>query len=95
MSFSSHSQNREQRGMRIRSKVGPGVNFTNILREAFGLIFLRQKSTNLKCKSKKAARKTSERKNCKQNDCKIDCYMKKAVFIATKARKMLVKLTFI
>jgi hypothetical protein len=29
-----------------------GVNFTNILRAAFAPIFLRQKSTNLKCKNK-------------------------------------------
>ncbi len=34
-----------------------GVNFTNILRAAFAPIFLRQKTTNLKCKSKKAAHK--------------------------------------
>jgi hypothetical protein len=33
-----------------------GVNLTNILRAAFVPIFLRQKSTNSKCKYKKAAR---------------------------------------
>jgi hypothetical protein len=34
-----------------------GVNLTNILRAAFAPIFLRQKTTTLKCKNKKAARK--------------------------------------
>ncbi len=49
-----------------------GVNFTNILRAAFAQIFLCQKSTNLKCKYKKAAVKTFARKSCAQNVGKID-----------------------
>jgi hypothetical protein len=40
----------------------PGVNFTNILRVSFPLIFLRQNSTSLKCKYKKVVRKTFAQK---------------------------------
>jgi hypothetical protein len=35
-----------------------GVNYTNILRGAFAPIFLRQKSTSLRCKNKKSANET-------------------------------------
>ncbi len=56
---------RERRRKRKRERmrdVGEGVrdevNFTNIIRAAFAPIFFRQKSTNLKCKYKKAAGKT-------------------------------------
>ena len=38
------------------------VNFTNILQAAFEPISLRQKSTYLKCKYRKAAQKTFVRK---------------------------------
>ena len=41
-----------------------GVNFTTILRAAFVPIYLRQKSTNLKCKYRKAAQKTFVQKSC-------------------------------
>jgi hypothetical protein len=41
----------------------PGDNFTNILRAAFAPIFLRQKSTNLKLKQKKVARKSFVQKS--------------------------------
>ncbi len=40
-----------------------GFNFTNILREGIVLIFLRQKSTYLKCKNKEAVHETFARKN--------------------------------
>jgi hypothetical protein len=39
------------------------VNFTNFLRAAFALIFLRQKSANLKSKFKKAAPKSFPQKS--------------------------------
>ncbi len=53
------------------------VNFTNILRAAFALIFLRQKSTNLLprfTKYKKASRKTFLRKTRAYNIGKIDTW---------------------
>ncbi len=50
----------------------PCVNFTNILRAAFAPIFLRQKSTNLKCKYKRAARKTFIRKRRESNVGEIE-----------------------
>jgi hypothetical protein len=37
----------------IHDCITPGVNFTNILRAVYALIFLHQKSTNLNCKYKK------------------------------------------
>ena len=47
--------------MKVLSYLISAVNFTNILRAAFMPISFRQKSTNLKCKYKKAAQK-----NCVQ-----------------------------
>jgi hypothetical protein len=44
-------------------KRNSGVNFTNILSAAFATLYLRQKSTNLKCKYKKAASETTIRKS--------------------------------
>ncbi len=38
--------------------IQPCANFTNISRAAFALMFLRQKSINLRCKNKKAACET-------------------------------------
>jgi hypothetical protein len=43
-------------------KLSPGINFTNIIRADFAPQFLRQKSTNLKFKYKKAAREALEQK---------------------------------
>jgi hypothetical protein len=48
------------------------VNFTNISRAAFATIFLRQKSTNLKCEYKKAASKTFIQTSCAQIVGEID-----------------------
>jgi hypothetical protein len=54
-------------------KLTLGINFTNILREAFNaLIFLRQKSANLNCKYKKVVHKTFVQKSCAQNVGEID-----------------------
>ncbi len=49
-----------------------GVNFTNILRAAFVPTFLRQKSTNLKSKYKKASRETFVQKSRAYNVGEID-----------------------
>jgi hypothetical protein len=64
------------------------VNFTNILKPTFAPIILRQISTNLKCKykkaahknfhKKKAASKTFIRKSCSQNVGEIDPWRGKA-----------------
>jgi hypothetical protein len=43
-----------------------GVNFTNIVRTVFAPKILRQKSTNLKCKTKKAANKTFVQKTARK-----------------------------
>ena len=53
------------------------VNFTNILRAAFALIFLCQKSINLKCKNIKAACVTLVRKSCLLNVGEIDTHVTK------------------
>ena len=47
-------------------------SFTNILHTAFAPISLRPKSTNLKCKYRKAARKTFVQKSCSENVGEID-----------------------
>jgi len=49
-----------------------GVDFTNILCEAFAPIFLRQKVTKPKSNQKKAAQSTLVQKNCKYNVDEID-----------------------
>jgi hypothetical protein len=56
----------------MKKKLTPVVNFTNILQAAYAPIFLRQKSTNLKSKYKKALRKTFVRKSCAYNVGEID-----------------------
>jgi hypothetical protein len=53
-------------------KLTQGVNFTNILIAAYAPIFLRQKTTNLKCKNKKAASKAFVRKRHASNVGEID-----------------------
>jgi hypothetical protein len=48
----------EKAALKMFAKLTPAANFTNILRADFAPIFLRQKSTKLKHKYKKAARET-------------------------------------
>ena len=50
-------------------------SFTNILHTAFAPISLRPKSTNLKCKYRKAARKTFVQKSCSENVGEIDTFV--------------------
>jgi hypothetical protein len=50
----------------------PGVNFTNVLHAAFAPTVLRQLSTNLKRKHKKATSATYVHKSCTYNVGEID-----------------------
>ena len=57
----------------------PGIYFTNLLWAAFAPISLRQKHTNLKCKYRKAARKTFVWKSCSKDFCMkkllVECWL--------------------
>jgi len=50
----------------------PMVNFINILRPAFALIFFCQNYTKKKCNLRKAAQNTSIQKSCSKNVAEID-----------------------
>ncbi len=59
---------------RMLMKLSPGFNFTNVLCAAFAPVVLRQQSTKLRWKHKKAVRATYVRKSCVQNVDEIESF---------------------